>query len=420
MELRRELSVSAALLQAGPFASPLSPPTAVWLNRDDSFATHWPLSALPPLDSQLARDYTSSSPVASSPAAAVAADSSSSHGLQLTAAGSPMPFDCQYAVMPSPPSLTATPSFCAAAVPLTPTEEQQQQLRASLDPGPIIVKHRSADAQRRRRERLAVRRLEELVGAAGGAESEQRPSTASAARQKRKQHKLSVLQACAARIERLEQQLSLSELSNRLSESRLQRMSDEINDVLQRERLGLQWLDANRSLRGAALLDDRIAVTLLECRTGRLLNANSAFFSLTGFTPGGVLQRILDPVMGSFDDQQTQQSSSSSSSTATAELPLVKARRRSMDGPIRWVPLQPCRQYPRTMAMLQALLTAQRDSCRAPFRCRWLDGHAYEIKAHFWPSDTEWVEEADGSSWQRPLSIMVAASVDECCRVDEE
>ena len=138
-----------------------------------------------------------------------------------------------------------------------------------------------------------------------------------------------------------------------------------------RERQGMQWLDASHSLHGAGLLDDRLAVTLMDCRTGRLLDANGGFFTLTGFTPGGVLQRILDPILASLEDDQL----GFDSSTPTSELPLVQDKKSSDEGGLlRWVPLRPCRQYPRTMQLLGEIVSAQRDDCYAPFRCRFVDG----------------------------------------------
>ena len=268
-----------------------------------------------------------------------------------------------------------------------------------------------------------------------------------------------MLEASAARIERLERLLLMSELANRMSEVQTQRVSEELNAVLEREHRGMQWLDGCRTLRGAGNLDSRFACTLLDCQTGQLLDANAAFFNITRFTPGGVLQRKLDGVPQEPDGQQLRHHNGK----ATLEFPLVRAKRESDDGCsgasglTRWVPLQPVRQYPRTMRLLEEMVKGQVDQFHAPYRCRWLDGqphpsphvshstsehsctasalshafmvwlccyccsgYAYEIQAFVWVADVEWVEEADGSRWKRPLNFGCAASIDDTCRVDEE
>ena len=49
-----------------------------------------------------------------------------------------------------------------------------------------------------------------------------------------------------------------------------------------------------RALDGANLLGERIIALLIECRSGRLLDANSNFFARSGWTPSEALQHVLN------------------------------------------------------------------------------------------------------------------------------
>lgn len=190
--------------------------------------------------------------------------------------------------------------------------------------------------------------------------------------------------------------------------------------MVARERQVKRWLGASRSLSGAGLLNERFAYLLMDCRSGRLLDANGLFFDVTGFTPCGVLQRVLDPVLASLN----------AVATPLSDIPLIKeeccdgvneggdcsvSRRQA-----RWKPLRPLRQYPATVSLMEQLLTGHCDSGAAMFRCRWADGCGYEMQSNVWVVDAEWVVEADGRRWRRPLTFVAAAPVDGYCLVDEQ
>ena len=396
MEQRRELSfsLSPCLMQAEPFGLQLSPSVAGWLEHSAHFSSSsattgatWPQS--PFVVSASAYQLDALSPSVSSAAvseATTAAPSSPQSLLSPLSPSSPLSGLSTHTPAAPQPSRSASVSPAASLVSsFSPANEKQSRAVQAEPASPSVVtlvQHRRADTERRHREKAAIRRLEELAGAEESCHLPAAAATATTAdpssvRQKRKRRKLSVLQASAARIERLEALLHASELTNRMSEARMQRMSEEISGIVTRERRNIQWLVASNVLRGAGLLGDHFASTLMDCRTGLLLDANSTFFATTGFTPGGVLQRLLDRV-------------GSVSQTEQYEYPLVRARRsvhygnHSGGGSAQWVALQPCRQYPRTMHLLQEMLTGQRDNFRAPFRCRWADGWAYEIQGNFW------------------------------------
>ena len=182
--------------------------------------------------------------------------------------------------------------------------------------------------------------------------------------------------------------------------------------MVQLERQMMQWLEALRPIRGTSLLDGHFAYTLMDCQSGRRLDANNAFFSVSGFSPGGVLQRVLDPVLALSD-----------SATPLSNAPLVRKRLCSttdMRQQIQWVPLRPLRQYPATVRLVRELLTARVDDVLVTFRSRFVNGQAYEFQAHVWVADAEWVEQEDGSKCRRPLTYATAVSVGCLCRIDEE
>ena len=52
--------------------------------------------------------------------------------------------------------------------------------------------------------------------------------------------------------------------------------------------------------------------------------------------------------------------------------------------------------------------------------CGKADGYAYETNPTVWVSDSEWIEEADGSRWQRPLRFACVAELGDFERVEEE
>ena len=400
MEPRGEHLLLGGLEQAESFKYPLSPLVAAWLEHAD-LSTSWALSPLP--DSAFSSPSGCPSPSASSAAvsdvstAAAEPSSSKPHAAPASSLWISSASSAVHAKVERP---VAPPVSCT----LPATVEQ----------------HRRADAQRRHRERAVLRRLEELSG--GGEGGQSTAGGGSTARQKRKRHerqKLAVLEASALHIERLERLLNASELANRMTEAQVHVLGDEIHGMIARERAGMQWLDGSSSLRRAGMLGNRFGSTLIDCRSGRLLDANSAFFAMTGFTPSGVLQRKLDNMPLPADEQ-----SADSSDTPAHDRPLVKAKRdhrTDRSSTTHWIPLQPCRQYPRTITLLNELLSAQRDSFRAPFRCRWLDGHAYEIHGMFWVVDVEYEQQPDGSkSRPRPLTFGCAASIDDYCGVEEE
>ena len=211
-----------------------------------------------------------------------------------------------------------------------------------------------------------------------------------------------------ARIERLERLLTRAQ-------AQVQSASEEVSGIVARERRNLQWLDSSRALNSSSPMDSRFARALRDCRTGCVLDANGLFFDVTGFTPGSLLQRRMDPYFASPQN-------------APLDVPLVHSNCQvhsdsgggSSPRKVQWVPTQRCRQYPATERLLEELLAGQLEHFRAPLRCRWADGHTYEIKAHVWVTEAEWAEEADGSRWRRPSKFMCAAAIDEYCMVEED
>ena len=323
---------------------------------------------------------------------------------------------------PSPPaSISSSQSDLADTVSqLSCDASSTRPAAASSNAGhsSSYLDHRRVDLQRRQREKVALLRLDELL--AGGATDESLAADGGSAevsgkakRRKRRQ-KLSVLDASAARIQRLERQLRMAKQDNRM-------LSEEISTMAARERLCVQWMDASKSLHSGGLIHDRLVRTLIDCGSGRLLHANGAFFDFTGFTPGGALQRVMnriDPRTSTGERQQLPDS----------EYPLVRARRSRTndDGQsgeaesTEWTPQQACKQYPRSVRLMQELMSGQRDDFKAPFRCRWADGCVYEFNGNFWVADWEWVREADGSRSRRPVRFCISAFWGDWFQVDED
>lgn len=314
------------------------------------------------------------------------------------------------------PSSSASPTSSSSS-PSTAESSQSKWTESQL------AMHRRVDAKRREKQRVALLRLEALCTVPEPIEetdSKQQSSDAAGAssdksrQNRRKRHKLTVLEASAARIERLERLLQSAEINNRRSEAHIRALSTEVGVLVTRERHRAQWIDSARTLH-TSRMDDRYAFTLIHCRTGRLLEANTAFFTHTGFTPSGVLQRHLHE----FGDNSN-----------GYDFPLMRDKRRQKrvcagEGAavaVQWVPLRPYPQYPSTLQLMGELMTGQRDYLIAPLRCRWADGCGYEVKAHMWIVDKgeEWVCEADGRRWQRPLTLAVASPSDGVISLDDE
>ena len=436
---RRELSSSSSLSPSPPLpaelssslvhaSSPrrLSPHVSGWwepAHLAESSPASWLLSPLPPLPSLAAFSTAAShdslhselgppsSPVLSSSsflltASAVAPDSSFSSSSSSSAATTHSASATDTAAVMTTASLTS----------MQHQQQKPQQRRVPAADGTAAAAAAANDKQRRRMEQAAVRRLEELCG------SEQLASVAGSSssqshvgRHKRlKSHKLSVLQKSAARIERLEQLLTSSELSARQSEAQLRVMSEEINSVVLREQQLMQWMDASRTLNDMALLGEHIVITLVESPTCRLLNANQAFFAVTGFTPGAVLSRQLGETPVRVDSGIARPLTKDERSAGS------ESRDGGPDRHSQWIPLRPCRQYPRTVQLLQELLAGERESFSAPHRCRWADGCCYEMQASFWVASAEWVEEADGRRRRRPLTFVIATPIESAFKVEGE
>ena len=404
-------------MQTAAFDTPLSPPAPDWLSHTETdLSLAWQPSPVPRAVSTSAtssalaidEDLLSASKRHTCPALSLSLASPLSHST-------------------TSPSLSAQPLPLAvdsnvSALPFTSAAADSAKRANALPPAVMAERHRRTDTRRRVKEIAAVKRLEQLctggqgeivTGAALTTQRRKRKRTSS------RQYKLSTLQASAAHIERLERLLGEAQQANRVSESRVRLLSEEVGSLLERERRGLQWQDASRALRSAGLLCDRFATNLFCCRSGRLLDASSSFFTMTGFTPGGILSRVLTPLFEQSRDPHNE-----------FAYPLVRARRGgACDGgascgaseSTEWEPLRPVQQFPHTLRLLNEFFNGQRTTFRASFRGRFADGYSYELlQKSFWIVDSEWAVNADGSRWRRPLTFATASALDEYLRVDEE
>ena len=335
----------------------------------------------------------------------------------------PPPSDAVFLSSPSSAS-----SHAPSSVSDTPSPDEQHP--SSCPPAPSIHEvHRRANTQRRQREGEAVRLLDELSDPLADFHCVASAFATPLARPKRRRRsgrdKLSVLHASAVRIQQLELMLSAAQGHTRAAEATAQRVSCELDSALQRERDGLQWMDSARSLQSSSLLDDRISYLLVDWRTGQALHANTSFYAVTGFTPTGVLQRIM--------------ASPGDATQPISEVPLVCRRRsnergcgqvyprlqlsttdeRDDDEQCEWTPRRNCRQFPSSLLAIRDVWLGQKESCCVPLRTQCMF-KTYEIPAHVWVADKEYEYEADGRRWQRPVTFVIAAPVDQHCEVEDE
>ena len=399
-------------------AFPLSPARVLWLERahaDISLA--WPSSPLTPLrrtsplvaSAAASDDFLSDNMSHAPPPPPHSVSSSQPVAHRSTAsASSAASSSCtpSSSRSPSPPSgeVPSSRPTASACAPSSPT---------SSDAEPRVT-----DAERRRKEKAAFIVLARLSSEDGASEATRGGvlSAGSTARRRRKRSRLSVLEASAARIHQLERLLNTAELAKHMAEAQVRALSS-----IQRERESAQLLVASNALHATCRLRGRVARTLFDCRSGRLLDASSSFFEVTGFTPSGSLQRVLNP---RFVQRLTEDDESDA-----CEVALVKTRcrrsgsngRRSADASTEWIPIQSCNQYPATLQLMHEFQTGQRDSFTGVFRNRFADGHMYELPEKLcYVVDAELVEEADGRRWRRPLTRACAYALDGCIRVEEE
>ena len=415
-----------SFLQEDVFGSPKSPasvPSAGWLSADysnpagsvgDSAGAYWRRSPLSPLpaataDSSQGDGFLEPSPhsLPQEETAVARVPEQNPSPAHLAANATP-----PSARPSSSPAESSSSSSTDAFAGLTSPDEPPPH-SSSRHAVPVLELHRRANAQRRQRESEALRRLEELSEDQAYDPLASSSSSTRHKRQKRSsRNKLSVLQASAERIQQLERMLFVAEQQKRAADAATRRVNTELSAVLQNERHGLQWLDSTRSLHSSTLLDDRFSLLLVEWRTGKALHANSRFYAVTGFTPSGILQRSFAPPPGCRLAPQD------------CEPPLVRQRKRSVrtiDAAEQWewVPRPKVSQYPSSLLEIKSVMLGERASCYVPTRSRCLDA-TYEVQTHVWMVDSEFAQEEDGRKWRRPLTYMLATTVDEYRRLDED
>ena len=78
------------------------------------------------------------------------------------------------------------------------------------------------------------------------------------------------------------------------------------------------------------------------------------------------------------------------------------------DDELPWMDAPMVQQYPSSLRFLQELREGKRDSFRAPWRCVFADGRLVEVESMCVVAKRRWVVEADGTTWERPSSLLVA------------
>ena len=264
--------------------------------------------------------------------------------------------------------------------------------------------HRLVDERRRREEGLVLQRLAELTSSGERQDDGSRGRTATKALKARK---LAVLQASAERIEELQRLCGLllaartpedtaampissatkrrlindsrcassdeddSTVSNCPTAHSIFTLSDCVNSALD----DLSSLDARLTLRRSRELRDCFNQVLIDVSTGCVLEVNSHFQRMTGWSRADMLGRSA----GTVEMSATQQPKHDEMATGHAQ-PLA-FRSLPLDAQRRWVNSpRPLQQYPSALQGRLELWMGLRRSWHDHWRVRFADGHAYEIK----------------------------------------
>jgi hypothetical protein len=197
--------------------------------------------------------------------------------------------------------------------------------------------------------------------------------------------------------------------SSSSSSSALSLLSPPIRDCL-------SFLCHHRSLVTSSLLHSQISLLLLDIVSGICLDANQQFFSISGWSREEIVGRIVaepyEAMMGCNGGRTADRRLLDN----TSNRPL--ARQKGEDG-VRWAPSRPVAQYPRTIALVRELCEGKRSSFTCVWRCRSAEGVLSELESIVWVCQSERVVEADGRTWDRPVSSIAASGFSQRIQMDE-
>ena len=207
----------------------------------------------------------------------------------------------------------------------------------------------------------------------------------------------------------------------------------------------VSYLDSHHALYSSIFLHSSLVMMLLDLDTAVILDANSRFVQQTGFVRDDIIGRRINGKGAQDEDSQAQAAqyevvqvrdrSAAARDWARARLvyrQTANRKRRSArcratesdvdadaeaveaadddddeDDELPWIESPQVRQYPSSLRCLQELREGKRDSFRAPWRCVFADGRLVEVESMCVVAKRRWVAEADGTTWERPVSLLI-------------
>ena len=160
----------------------------------------------------------------------------------------------------------------------------------------------------------------------------------------------------------------------------------------------LEHSDRSHTLRCASLTSFNTLCMLVVAPPGVILDANDRFLAFTGW-------RYSDIVHTSFEENEA-------ATLPLSPLVLQQQRRAQCNGRHR----QYLPQYPSAMAEVEALKRGDKRKGNTTWRCRMMDGTAFECESTFWG---EWNEPVVKGQRRPPDRMVFVYEMDDAVIVDE-
>ena len=307
---------------------------------------------------------------------------------------------------------------------------------APRDKGNGEESERKAATHSKKREKLTVleasishiERLQALV---------ERLTEAGQAKDRRMQEVTHHLRSLATKCAQMEERMATSDSSSALSphSSSPSSSSSSPSSILSLlssfDAEYVSYLDSHHALYSSIFLHSGLVMMLMDLDTAVIIDANSRFAEQTGFVREDIIGRRINGKGGQDEESRAQAAqyevvrirdrSAKGRDRARARLARGGSARDSgaeeeagtgeedgEDGELPWIESPMVRQYPSSLSLLQELREGKRDSFRAPWRCLFADGRLVEVESMCVVAKRRWVVEAEGTTWERPTSLLVA------------
>ena len=267
---------------------------------------------------------------------------------------------------------------------------------------PVRRTHREIDAERRRRENCALRRLERLteraaeVTVTGEATADLDDARAARSAKLRKRDKVAVLQCSATEIERL-RGLVRALLDAPTHPRTAQSMADR-----------LLYMDARNALSSSLFMDVRMSLLIMDLDSGRVLDVNGTFTAFVGWSReemvGSSLPLTTRALLRWEEGQQLLTVDEVPDGLSQAQVkPDCQSLPASPDDPVVCRTRRLIQQYPASLALAKQLAQGKLASFTCTWRCVWKDGRGREM-----PNFSVSVL---GEAGTGPLRVMLACNV---------